>query len=476
MKIPSLESFVRLIARPSAAYYIRNKAPPLVPHVNNGTGRGHMSEALLNELRASRGQSGMVEELTRDALSIKPVEPRSLVDIGIIARDEGLRDRALAVFDVVVEEGSCRNIALYERAVLHLHEGKHFEALESILKVLESEPKEVRANILAAKLLFSVGDISGGDARINAIDTDMVSPNLREEMSVLLDFGRFVCRYPKSYILNVCHQVESSKKWIDVEHVASQASRALQEGRGFSVIRCGDGEGAFIRVSNVDEIEFSNLYRFNRLNRSNVWFDGSIDIDATGFTQAAFGLQRALGAADVVGLPYTGWLKHEHKILSATGISTLTNLLRIDLDSVPYFCTQQIHVELHRTGKIYELMRSVDTIGLISCHAQLPSKLIEKFGYKSIDYHYIPGEKGHKHLVAKEATVGEHWPEGFHRVIAGLQKPLAGRLYIVAAGILGKLYCEQIKKCGGVAIDMGSIADGWVGSSTRPGLNSLEFG
>jgi hypothetical protein len=43
-------------------------------------------------------------------------------------------------------------------------------------------------------------------------------------------------------------------------------------------------------------------------------------------------------------------------------------------------------------------------------------------------------------------------------------------LYLVAGGLLGKLYCDRIKRSGGVAVDIGALIDGWMGTDTRFGL------
>lgn len=98
------------------------------------------------------------------------------------------------------------------------------------------------------------------------------------------------------------------------------------------------------------------------------------------------------------------------------------------------------------------------------------------YGLKDITFHRVPGEKGHQHLLSNDAILGEHWPQRFVEIMEQLTEPLNGRLYLVAAGILGKLYCNQIKCAGGIAIDIGSLADGWMGHRTRPGLKKLPLG
>jgi len=43
-----------------------------------------------------------------------------------------------------------------------------------------------------------------------------------------------------------------------------------------------------------------------------------------------------------------------------------------------------------------------------------------------------------------------------------------GMLYLVGGGLYGKLYCQLIKSQGGIALDLGSLFDAWLGIPSRP--------
>ncbi len=58
--------------------------------------------------------------------------------------------------------------------------------------------------------------------------------------------------------------------------------------------------------------------------------------------------------------------------------------------------------------------------------------------------------------------------------MTALDRPLNGKLFLVAGGILGKFYCGRIKGSGGVAIDVGSLVDMWMGAETRPGMSQAN--
>jgi hypothetical protein len=101
--------------------------------------------------------------------------------------------------------------------------------------------------------------------------------------------------------------------------------------------------------------------------------------------------------------------------------------------------------------------------------------MMKVFSLSSIEYHFISGELGHKNYLPDEAINGKHYPDQFNTINCSISRPLNGKLFLVAAGILGKFYCHTIKRNGGIALDIGSIADGWMNCDTRPGLGKLPL-
>ena len=50
-----------------------------------------------------------------------------------------------------------------------------------------------------------------------------------------------------------------------------------------------------------------------------------------------------------------------------------------------------------------------------------------------------------------------------------------GMLYLVGGGLYGKLYCQLIRSQGGVALDLGSLFDAWLGIPSRPNVYRSMF-
>ena len=40
-------------------------------------------------------------------------------------------------------------------------------------------------------------------------------------------------------------------------------------------------------------------------------------------------------------------------------------------------------------------------------------------------------------------------------------------IFLVGAGVLGKIYCQWVKEQGGIAIDLGAMFDAWSGGKSR---------
>jgi hypothetical protein len=68
----------------------------------------------------------------------------------------------------------------------------------------------------------------------------------------------------------------------------------------------------------------------------------------------------------------------------------------------------------------------------------------------------IPGE----HKFRESDSSYAHYPVIFNLTIDWISSCIEpGDLVYIGAGILGKIYCNEVKKIGGIAIDIGSVLD-----------------
>jgi hypothetical protein len=69
--------------------------------------------------------------------------------------------------------------------------------------------------------------------------------------------------------------------------------------------------------------------------------------------------------------------------------------------------------------------------------------------------------------MAKRADTPHILPEIIDTVVADVRAHAQGRLVVVGAGYLGKWIVHQAKLAGGIAVDLGSALDYWMGLRTR---------
>ena len=78
----------------------------------------------------------------------------------------------------------------------------------------------------------------------------------------------------------------------------------------------------------------------------------------------------------------------------------------------------------------------------------------------------IPPSSFHSHIFGVDQKVNSHYPDFFKQMHQKF-KCNQGDVYLVAAGFLGKIYCDDIKQSGGTGIDVGLVVDLWMNYKTR---------
>ncbi|RKX65082.1 MAG: hypothetical protein DRP42_05360, partial [Tenericutes bacterium] len=139
------------------------------------------------------------------------------------------------------------------------------------------------------------------------------------------------------------------------------------------------------------------------------------------------------------------------------------SLAELNFQDENQFCSAWFHYDYHNIGEIFKVLRSQDRVGLISCRHRLPSLLEELFGF-SVKFDKIPD-------MFQEIAPEEVNPDYIEQLEDILNRQLVdfpGMLYLVGGGLYGKLYCQLIKSQGGIALDLGSLFDAWLGIPSRP--------
>jgi hypothetical protein len=296
---------------------------------------------------------------------------------------------------------------------------------------------------------------------LSEADRILAQPDLRPQLDNLLRLHPELDENQRALCVSVYRRCAPSIRgpWHDwtspaavaptsIDDLIKRIESALEKGEGFSLIRLGDGEGLFLcgRRPDVGGATLNGHF----IEASLAANGGELKGDEHQLLIQRFAA--ALGDADWIGIADIPQCLHgpRQMVTVAEGIAKhwQGRIDHIAPKLVPGGC--HIHNFLLYTGK-YALPPFNRVSGLIapSVPKGLEGQPIEHFA--------IPGE----HWYRKD-TAGKHahYPVIFERCLDWIYRTVQpGQLWLVGAGILGKIYCQAIRAQGGVAIDVGSVID-----------------
>lgn len=245
--------------------------------------------------------------------------------------------------------------------------------------------------------------------------------------------------------------------WIEDSQLLKNIENAVIQKQPLSFVRLGHGENRVLGYN----------YSFSKE-------------DADHTTQILFGekfshqildelsylLKQSFANADIIGAPiFRGFdSRSDLKIVDNTSYIHMRDLN--GLQNI-FLCDVNVHLKAFRTQKFGELLKSIKHINIIA------SRKVDDiiFNALKVPTHqiYIPTEHAFSDNDTNRTPIkGKHYPEYFLKTMDHIKKNVKpGCFYLVGAGILGKIYCNEIKKHGGIAIDVGSLIDGLAGLKTR---------
>ncbi|HEY0835474.1 MAG TPA: hypothetical protein VGE72_16345, partial [Azospirillum sp.] len=270
--------------------------------------------------------------------------------------------------------------------------------------------------------------------------------------------------------------VDSGWRRESAEAVTDRILDAHRAGRPLSLIRLGDGEGNFLPYPAGQEEHAEP----DRNATQCIWW-GAPRLDRAAAEGMTAALGRAVRNADIVGVPDLSRLCYGlplptppflfHSWHDYRGLLVILHHLALRGDGALFSPAQtitscHIHADLAAWGQYERLLGAVGRVSLVTCHPTLPAVLTRRFGVAVAQVHQIPHEAKYAAQFGY-ADRGAHYPDAFHALERTLAVREPGEVFLVAAGFLGKMYCDWIKARGGIALDVGSVVDHWCGFSTR---------
>ncbi|RVU13923.1 tetratricopeptide repeat protein [Methylobacterium oryzihabitans] len=435
------------------------------------------SSGLQDLVNLTKRDASAARERSR-ALDLRDFDDLVVLSAGVdckeAAWETGGLEVAEEIFRRLVERSPSFAPAFYELAVVHRFQRRLDEALKRASQAAALAPGHHGYGLFQAHMYYANACWDEGDAVLDALpsSTDL---ECRESLA-MREFGAYLREFPRDRARYITRSIRERHYWMEVREVAEAIRAAIRERRGFALIRLGDGEGTFIRVNDRDEAAYRHLYAHHRRFWITFLLGETFDPTWTGYLGLTDRLLDFATEADILGVAYWEWIDYEYSIAADRTIPCLLSINRAVMENVRHvtLCNQDMHLQLHRTGLLAEIMREVTSLTVISCLDGLDAKIREMFGVADVDLIKVPSEDYAPHLAGKvQKPARPHFPFVFWDIVATLSQPHHGRVFLIAAGTFGKYYAAIIKRHGGVALDLGSIVDGWMKMASRPFYSAM---
>ena len=241
-----------------------------------------------------------------------------------------------------------------------------------------------------------------------------------------------------------------------------------------SLVRLGDGEGNIL-FSAIGK--WPNLSEYCLKKISQICFgDQRVLTEHADFFAEV--LVNAVKNADVVGGPERGSISRSFN----TPLELLDTRGMVGMRGVyDYFSDSSLWASSNFSNTVWSstwysrallpyyarLLQDLPFCGFISCYPEMASVFSSTYNIPKTQSINVPMQAS----IAGKPENNCHYPDAYQSILDSINPPFEGAVYIVAAGMLAKSYATVVKARGGIAIDVGSIADVWMGTASRPGMD-----
>ena len=255
--------------------------------------------------------------------------------------------------------------------------------------------------------------------------------------------------------------VQASDRWLDAARLIDRLADAIAQHQPFSVILLSAAHARLVAYASLrvhlmlSEAEMSAVV-------NSVWMGAFGDPIETHGAAAGGTLGHALLAAiaqaDVIAMHDEAHLAaaHEH-------FGFLAEMQRIVLQR-----EAGLHAGLGVVGEMHDaipflrpLLADQPFLGFVGSHPDLAERL-GRFGNIGETVSYLVPAALNRHDIAPPLRGRDHFPAKLDQTLAAIAVPFPGALFLVAAGLLGSLYCARIKQLGGIAIDIDTVVARWI--------------
>lgn len=244
---------------------------------------------------------------------------------------------------------------------------------------------------------------------------------------------------------------------ISTTEIKNKILDSLNAGTSLSMLRLGDGE-MIISNNDVEKLESFCIKQIGR------------KIKNSELKLAQKNILDSVLSCNMLGLPT---LAHCKKNILWNNILSYYKYIHnnhttqwINKD----YCSINSHLDLLYNGEIYSIFEQLNSIVIVSPR-DIVNKLYNKYpNIKNIEWHSIPAEQKYEVVKNNKINIFDEL-ENISNILTSTSRN--GQFLIFGAGPFGKHLGSKFASAGGVALDMGSVFDLFVGKHTRgPGKGS----
>ena len=223
------------------------------------------------------------------------------------------------------------------------------------------------------------------------------------------------------------------------------------DGTPTSLIRLGDGEFSWLG--------YGTLAPWQQTSASlRVWF-GRDDFGPLQLEKTANRLRLAVRRATIIGIPRPSRQLRDPFCGYVRGLFDLHELT----SQGQLFTDSGVHRFWQMLLAYRDLLKGLPFLGIVSSR-DIGDQVRTTFGVKNVVTYPVPSERG---MPGAFEGHGPHYPERFDQLCGELTVPFRGAVFLIGAGALGKIYADIVCQLGGIALDIGSVLDGWAAMPSR---------
>ena len=258
-------------------------------------------------------------------------------------------------------------------------------------------------------------------------------------------------------------------------HVADFIRNRIKEGTPTSFIRLGDGEGTFLPYP-------KSIAQHNdedrQIDANNYWGKKSA-IPLSFLKEISAKMIACIHSADIVGIipPQRILLDWDDKRrldwnYSKRGVLSVMNYITNQQTNDALYTSAHIHQELEQWNLYPYIFDSVQEVTLISAHKDLILYIKKRFGIRRVNFIKVVDNENFRSAHNSNILSVEDEYKNIQKILDSEESK--NKVFILAAGLLSRIYSDVIKKNGGISIDIGSVADDWI-QKRRRGMSVTGF-